>query len=154
MKKIDCWDDMRAHGVDALTGEACGYAMRLLCDVTEDGRDLIQRFLGGTVAIQPASNWNGGSANDPHVGSILLPRSILPELAAFTLLYTTSETAIVTFSDGRVASLDAERFQRYQELDAERDDDSKFPRMIDRVWRRPTETSSERNRHAMSGRVS
>jgi hypothetical protein len=145
---------MRLYGIDALTGEACGYAMRLLCDVTEAGRDLIQRFLGGTVLILPASHWNPGIASDPHVGSILLPRGILPELAAFTLLSTTYGTAIVTFSDGCVASLDAERFERYQALDAERSDESTFPRMIDRVWRRPLEASPERNVHQMSGRVS
>jgi hypothetical protein len=145
---------MRLYGIDALTGEACGYAMRLLCDLTESGRDLIQRFLGGTVLILPASHWNPGSPNDPHVGSVLLPRSILGDLAAFTLLYVTSQTAIVTFSDGRVASLDTEQFERYRELDADRSDESTFPRMIDRVWRRPTETIASRNVHQMSGRVS
>lgn len=152
MKKIDCWQDLEPFGIDPLTGEACGYAMRLLCDVTAAGRDLIQRLLGGNVEIRPGSNWNGGSANDPHVGSVLLPRGILPDLAAFALLSTTYGTAVVTMSDGSVREMDAERFERWQALDAERSDESRFPRMIDRVWRRPTERTAERNVHQMSGR--
>lgn len=152
MKSIQSWDDLRSYGIDLLTGEACGYAMRYLCDVTAAGAALLGRFFGGHVAIKEGSNWNRGSVEDPHVGSIMLTQGVFSDLAAFVLLETTRDTAIVS-RDGGAVELSAEYFERYRKLDAERPEGSTFEPLIRRVWRRPTERTVERNEHAMSGRV-
>lgn len=160
MRTINCWDDMEQFGIRLLTGEACGYAMRLLCDVTEDGKRLIQAFLGGNIEIKPGSNWNGGNVSDPHVGSILLPRGILMELGAFALLKTGTEI-VVTMGDDRVCEMDRERFDRYAKMDSDAfaagsafalgSGDKPW---LKRVWRRSSDPGTgDRNTHAFSGRT-
>ena len=68
MKKITCWDDLRPFGIDVLTAEACGLSYRVLCDVTERGKQTIQKALGITSLGLP-DNWNHGDPNDPPIGS-------------------------------------------------------------------------------------
>ena len=96
------WDDLRDFGIEPLTGEACGLAMRLLCDVTERGKAIIESFFGSRVAIEPDSNWNNGSKDDPHVGSVMLPRSIAEDLFAFVLCHSTRDQAVARMEDGTV----------------------------------------------------
>ena len=67
MQKITCWDDLRPYGIDVLTGEACGLSYRILCDVTESGKQTIQKALGITNLGLP-DNWNRGDPADPHIG--------------------------------------------------------------------------------------
>jgi len=68
MQKITCWDDLRPYGIAILTGEACGLSYRILCDVTERGKQTIQKALGITSLGLP-DNWNHGDPNDPPIGS-------------------------------------------------------------------------------------
>jgi len=155
MRRINSWEDLSQFGIVPLTGEACGLAMRLLCDVTEEGKKLIERFLGGTVEVKRGSNWNGGRDEHSHVGSVMLPRSIFGDLAAFCLL-TTGKEGVVTMGDGTVRELDSEHYERYQKLDADRAavEGSAFPQMLQRIWRRSTDPGTgDRNTHAMSGRT-
>lgn len=42
--------DLSQFGVGILTGEADPFGMRLLCDLTEDGRDLVCAYLGATTS--------------------------------------------------------------------------------------------------------
>jgi hypothetical protein len=141
-RTIESWYDLEAFGIIPLTGEACGLMMRLLCDVTEGGRKIVERFLGGTVAIKPGSHWNGGSKDDPHVGSVLLPRGIFTDLAAFTLCVTGTGT-VASCKDGTV-----------MECDGPLDGDEENIYRIARYYRRSTDPGTgDRNRHAMSGRV-
>ncbi len=161
MRTINCWDDIEQFGIKPLTGEACGYAMRLLCDVTPEGKSLIQSFLGGNVEIKPGSNWNGGSGDNPHVGSVLLARSMLTDLGAFALLKT-GTAIVVALHDGTVCEMDQERFAQYNTLDTgayERwlatDQKTPVPEMlIKRTWRRSSDPGTgDRNTHAFSGRT-
>lgn len=100
MRSVQNWSDLEQFGIKHLTGEACSYALRILCDVTESGKYLVEAFFGETIEIRRGSNWNSGNKDDPHVGSILLPRHILTELAAFCLLQTSDpESAIVHLTD-------------------------------------------------------
>ena len=167
MQAIKCWRDLEEYGIDALTGESCGYAMRLLCDVTASGKAILESFFGGNVTIEPGSNWNSGSANDPHVGSILLPRSILVDLGAFCLLHRVPEDSMVVcvmdhVADGtgyaaRYARADIEHMRELWQ----RDDDKPFEQLFERWarvrvrrwYKRPSESVVGRNRHAMSGRT-
>ena len=139
--RISCWDDLRLHGIEALTGEACGWALRLLCDVTKPGKELIERFFGGNITVAEGSNWNGSSRTEPHVGSVMLPHSILPELAAFTLAFRFSRGVAIT-KDGEAVAYEGEWPQ------------DTYP--LRRIVRRPennTAESCDRNTHQMSGRT-
>lgn len=152
MRRVNSWEDLSQFGIIPLTGEACGFCMRLLCDVTPAGVKTIERFLGGTVDVRKDSNWN---SRDGAVGSVMLPRSIFGDLAAFCLL-TTGTAGVVTMGDGTVRELDQEHYERYQKLDADRAavEGSAFPQMLKRTWRRSTDPGTgDRNTHAMSGRT-
>jgi hypothetical protein len=85
MKTINCWDDLTQYGIFPLTGEACGLMYRILCDVTAQGKRILEKALGIPDLKLPES-WNCGSEHDPHVGSIMLARDVLPFVGVFALL--------------------------------------------------------------------
>ena len=99
-RRIQSWDELRPFGIDLLTGEACGLAMRLLCDVTAAGRKLIEGFL--SCNLRDDSNWNGGSKDDPHVASVMLTRAVFNDLAAYILVSTCQrdDTNIAAYAEG------------------------------------------------------
>ena len=84
MKGIGCWNDLRPFGIDALTGEACGLSFRLLCDVTPKGKAILEKCLSCRLELGDA--WNGGSGDEPHVGSIMLAPHFLIPIGVFALL--------------------------------------------------------------------
>ncbi|MDP2607246.1 MAG: hypothetical protein Q8S00_32315 [Deltaproteobacteria bacterium] len=167
LRSIRCWDDLKPFGINCLTGEACGYAMRLLCDVTERGAEIVERYLGGTVQIKRGSNWNGGSSDDPHVGSVLLARDSLISLGAFCLLRTRTDSgsAIILLKEaygGYLVEYSAESLESYRELYQGRnggngfeggDSSDRFEARIARYYARPSVMDPERHTHAMSGRT-
>lgn len=72
-------------GVNPLTGEACAYGLRILCDASQEGVALLTQFLGtATLALSP--NWNSRVGERPAVASVLLPRETLRPLHVFALL--------------------------------------------------------------------
>jgi hypothetical protein len=66
MKTVSHWDALREYGIDVLTGEACSLMYRILCDLTLNGKRIVERCL--SVHIE-SENWNSGSKEDPHVAS-------------------------------------------------------------------------------------
>ena len=85
MKVISSWDHLRAFGIDALTGEACGLGFRILCDVTAKGKKVLEKCLG-TPSLTLYESWNRGSQADPHVGCVMLVPELLMPLSVFALL--------------------------------------------------------------------
>src|SRR5262245_12990411 len=85
MKTIDCLDDLTAFGVEPLTGEACGLMYRILCDVTDKGRRVIQKCFG-FPDLSLAAPWNSGTEKEPHTGSLMLAREMLVPIGIFALL--------------------------------------------------------------------
>ena len=83
MKTVSSWDHLRPFGIEALTGEACSLMYRVLCDLTENGKRIVERCL--SVQIQ-SENWNRGSDAAPHVASIMVTNEMLVPLAVFALL--------------------------------------------------------------------
>jgi hypothetical protein len=83
MKTIARWSDLESFGIDPLTAEACSLGMRILCDLTAQGRRVIERCLGVEIRSE---NWNSGSKDDPHVASVMLVAEMLQPLAVFALL--------------------------------------------------------------------
>ena len=156
MRQVNCWRDLEQFGICALTGEACSHAMRLLCDVTADGKRIVESFLGGRVEIAEGSNWNSRCSSGDHVGSVLLPRSILTDLGAFCLLETRElNSMIVGLKGGGVNEYNSKDLSYYLDYgDSIQAGFSKWHREeIQRYYCRPDESSSGRNEHAASGRV-
>jgi hypothetical protein len=142
MKTISGWRDLEPFGIDALTGEACGLMYRLLCDVTEPGRRIIETCLG--CRITPAEPWNRGTDESPHIGSVMLSLDFLLPLGVFALLENGCRT-VWLMEDRTLLGFEP--------------DDSPESVPGDLQTRRIVRTFSyggtagDRNVHAMSGRV-
>jgi hypothetical protein len=79
------WDDLEeAAGINVLTGEACAYSLRNLCDVNESGKELLQDYFG-MPALVLASPWNSMVKGQPSVGSIMLGHELFQPLGEFYL---------------------------------------------------------------------
>ena len=140
MKTISCWDHLGPYGVLALTGEACSLGYRLLCDLTENGKRIVERCL--SVHIE-SENWNHGSDAAPHIASIMLTHEMLMPLAVFALLESgchevwTTGGAAIGIEPGDPAD-QAERLKQVYKLGR------RF------AYHGPFQ---DRNQHQMSGRV-
>lgn len=85
MKVIRNWNDLEPYGVSCLTGEACGYGYRLLCDLNAMGVQLVQNCLE-ISEIKLRDAWNSKVNGEPAIASIMLPPSMITPLAIFALL--------------------------------------------------------------------
>lgn len=73
--------DLRAYGINFLTGEACSLGIRALCDLTPAGRDLVCELLGlPTVEFGEAVN-----GRDNQCYKMMLPYSLVNDLATVIL---------------------------------------------------------------------
>jgi hypothetical protein len=140
MKTVSSWDHLRPYGIDLLTGEACALGYRLLCDLTLQGQNTVERCF--SVAIQ-SENWNSGSDANPHVASIMLTHEMLLPLAVFALLDSGCREVWIT--DGAAIGIEstdtADQVKRLKQL-------HKLHRRFE--YHGPFE---DRNQHQMSGRV-
>lgn len=145
MKSIHCWNDMSSHGIDPLTGEACGLAYRILCDVTAKGKRILEKALG-VAELRLHENWNHGNDTDPHVGSIMLAFEVLPFFAVFALLEAGCPEVWLTKGNGVIgiersdSPEQVESFKKYHQKDLVR----RFAY---------GGTAGDRNVHVMSGRI-
>ena len=145
LKTISCWNDLRPYGIDVLTGEACGLSYRFLCDVTEQGRKILARWLS-MPELHLSDAWNRGNIADPHVGSILLAPEVLTGISVFALLETGC-TECWLCRNGTVFGV---------ELDDPSEQIAASKRMrADNIVRlfRSQGTAGDRNVHVMSGRI-
>ena len=83
MQTVRSWSDLEKFGIVFLTGESCSLMYRILFDLTANGKAIVERCLSVAITSEP---WNSGSASDPHVASIMLPREMFTPLAVFALL--------------------------------------------------------------------
>jgi len=95
MKTIGNWDALRDYGIVALTGEACSLMYRILCDLTKQGKEIVERCLSVEITSE---NWNTGSDEDPHVASIMLTHEMIVPLGVFALLKSGCREVWVTDS--------------------------------------------------------
>lgn len=85
---IYSWQDLEEYGINALTGEACAYGLRLLCDVNANGLALLEKFLSlpsGGLELNP--NWNSTVHGAPAIGSVMLPPGIIADLGVFIMFH-------------------------------------------------------------------
>ena len=145
MKTINSWEDLSHYGIVPLTGEACGLMYRILFDVTARGKKILQKAFD-VSELGLNENWNSGTDDDPHVGSIMLAREFLPFLGVFALLengcpevwLTKGNTLIGT--ERMDSAEDVENFKKFHA--------SKLVRRF-----AYSGTAGDRNQHMMSGRV-
>ena len=145
MQSIHTWADLSRFGIFPLTGEACGLMYRILCDVTEQGRKTLEKAFG-VVELRLSENWNQGTEAEPHVGSILLAREVLPFVGVFVLLEAGCTEAWLTNGGGVIgiepsdSDEEVECFKRYHAR-----------HLIRRLAYNGT--AGDRNVHLMSGRI-
>ena len=155
-KSVSSWEDMERYGVFALTGEACTLSMRLLCDVDSNGRQLLTKFLGGNVTLDPGSNWNSSKG---ACSSIMLPHGILCELGAFALHVVDGFKVVVRLEQNGVLGVDVPALQKQiatWETPCEWQEAIKLGsggREIERYYWAMDNSVAGRNVHQMSGRV-
>jgi hypothetical protein len=137
IKQIITLKDMEPFGIEALTGEACGYGLRELCDLNEDGAKYLREFfsLADNAFLPP---WNSHGKYGKHVASILIGHHSFDDIAIFLLLK--HHLWVVGAREGTFAA-DTE-----EELDAIRKWHHPFQTYFNNNW-------SSRNQHAMSGRL-
>lgn len=143
MQHVQSWRDLERYGIELLTGEACGLMYRLLCDVTAEGQKVIEKCFGITVTL--TEPWNSGRADDPHVGSILLPPTMLLPLGVFALLESGC-TEVWQIGDsliGMEPTDTTDERERAEQVYGDR---------RNRIFRYGG-TAGDRNVHMMSGRV-
>lgn len=141
--KVSNWADMRQFGINALTGESCGYNLRLLCDLSEQGKELVQRYLGLPMETPMFSNWNQYVGEAGAVSCMMLNKDSLVGLAMFCM-FVKGCVVVLRSDGGELIGLDSddERYEAYMGL-AEKLNWGVHPN-----YSRP-----ERNQHAMTGRT-
>lgn len=142
MKKISNFNDLLPFGIDPLTGEACSYSYRILCDVTAKGRKILLRALG-IPNINLYDPWNNGTPPNVHIGSCMISLCMLEFLAVFALLEDNAKE-IWIFKNGCVMGFyldDTEELIQQTERFCEGE-----------VRRKILPSFSDRQQHAMTGR--
>jgi hypothetical protein len=140
VSEVTEWKDLEHFGIIMLTGESCGLGMRLLCDLNTRGVLIINEFLGGNVTFKKDSNWNNGA-----VASILLPRSILQDLAAFCLLK--ENKIVVVCPGGDVVGMDEKEFEWRNQVTGWRES------LLHVYQKHGTASDGMRNQHRFTGRI-
>lgn len=100
MKTLHSWEDLRSYGIDILTGEACAYGYRVLCDVTKAGVTLFNSVFDMQSSLRPG--WN-----DQDSYSIMMPRSMFQPLAIFALFTVDNCSQVFVTYDGVVYGIEA-----------------------------------------------
>lgn len=139
------FSDLREFGINPLTGEACPWSQRLLCDLNERGRRIVLDMLGCDIGPLP-HNWNGGAEF-----SMMLPMAVLDIDVPLWCLISIGYTEFVVSKDGlcgRDAGDTDEEWEQYfdtlQML-------SREPR---KIWPTGGPRRGSRMVHAISGRAS
>ena len=148
---IHTWSDLSKFGINPLTGEACKYGQRLLCDLSEDGVALVRDLFGlpavvSDVRDQFPINWNSMVGDKPAIASIMLPRGMFGDICRFALFRAGYELVIWSHDGG---------WAGYMQSDIPKDiTHEKLEAMYKAVYRNPAPgAASSRNQHAMSGRT-
>lgn len=119
MKAIHRMQDLEPFGIIPLTGESDQHCYRILCDVTAQGKKIIERTLATELKL--SENWNGGSKDNPHIGSLLLPFEFVPSISVFALLSDTDICEVWLMKSGSVMGFGVEdvelkdRLQKHHE---------------------------------------
>lgn len=84
--QIQCADDLLEYGVGFLTGEACTYGMRVLCDMNAQGTVLLADFFGIKNYAFPKP-WNSQVEGAPSKGSVMLTWGTINDLSKYIMVH-------------------------------------------------------------------
>lgn len=146
MRVLNQFSALAPYGINALTSEACPFGLRILCDLSEEGRSLVARFLGTPDMDCFPENWNSYTSDGtPAVSSVLLPRSAMRDLMVFVLFVEDECSEVILCADGTVVGIGKgdDYRARYLEL---AQSDSRYT-----VLTLPH--GGDRNTHLFSGRI-
>jgi len=102
MKTISSFRELGEFGIDALTGEVCGYGYRMLCDLTERGIKIVAASMGINDSL--FRNSLPDAWNSKGVRSIMLAPQMLTPLAVFAL-FDYGCTVVYIMYDGSVVGI-------------------------------------------------
>lgn len=148
-------NDLQKYGINFLTGEACSYGTRVLCDLNEDGVKVVSSWLGIKEDSFPA-NWNSKVNGKPAVASFLLPLGCLRELFLWVLIHVEKYEVVLDMQHSDMVGMnkDSEHYKLYTKLAAEMKALGEPYTVAVRHFQQDTERSvSGRNVHQFSGRV-
>jgi hypothetical protein len=123
--EIKEWRDFTQFGINMLTAEADGTGLRLLCDVSQAGVDLLSEFYGvKTMEVYEARNTGDKINGLPPIGSLFLTRGIFLDLAAFCVLHVADVAVVVQPQKGEywtvwesVTGYSKEEFEHFRTRD-------------------------------------
>lgn len=147
---------LRPFGIDVLTGESCAHGLRMLCDLTDEGKLIVIKALGlGSAGFEPAWNSKG-------TGSIMLHYGMLEILSIYAMLTAGYERIFVCgqgvagASSGKAAEYYdmAIRDQRWavEHYEKNKQELPRGYRWYGGVIRILTNCAADRNVHQMTGR--
>ena len=112
---VNGFSGLEQFGILSLTGEACAFSQRMLCDVNTDGADLLADFWGLPL-VNLAEPMNSRVAGKPSCGSVMLARSGWRAIAEFAL-FKSGALARFEREDGTLVGLYTQDYvDRYAEL--------------------------------------
>jgi hypothetical protein len=151
-KPVFGFRDLAQFGITGLTGEACAYSMRTLCDVNEEGKALLAEFFG-MPELTLAKNMNSTVDGKPSIGSIMLTHDIVPKLAQFA--FFTKDALAVVISGGREINglFEAERVQQYRDFIEQHPNETSFDLVTNHAIRSSAPMVGSRNVHMATGRA-
>ena len=150
---ISNWEHLEHFGIKALTGEACSYMMRILCDVNEDGRRDILDYLSLPANTVLTGPWNSQVNGKPSVGSIMLHRDCTSAIAEFMLRRAGAKALVRRPSSDTIVGLFTdERVMQYEQLLTDFPDTT-CTWQIHRISRNAQPCIGSRNIHAATGRA-
>lgn len=151
LKPVSNIRDMAQFGINGLTGEACAYGMRTLCDVNEEGKALLAEFFGMPDISLPR-NMNSTVDGQPAIGSLMLAHDIVPKLAQFAF-FTKGALAVVIMGGREIHGIfEAERLQQYRDF-AEKENGASVTVVTNYALRSAAPMVGSRNVHQATGRV-
>ena len=135
------WEHLEGFGITYLTGERCGHGLRILCDLSEEGKMYLENFFDCELKLD--KSWNNG------VGAILLPQGILTDLGVFLLLTQADCAAVGIETSGGVLGIEPEVIPQFKErnLKYTKDEDN-YTTFFKEVYF----NKNSINQHQMSGR--
>lgn len=151
MHKTFSYRNLSELGINPLTGEACAFAQRILCDLNEQGVDLLSEYWG-VKRKAFNENYNSKVEGMDAIASCMIDRRAFFQIITFAarrqgypyiILDHINEQVTVTDEDGMLES--------FELLNSLRDVKEQFH--IIRNVRSGVPSVGSRNVHQMSGRV-
>lgn len=152
---INSWNDLQKYGINTLTGEACAYSMRILCDLSADGANLVSSALGLQVGRLPAeiynNNWNSRVDGAEAVASVMLFREMLTPLSIFILFSIENCRLVIVSDDGSILGYSDADIEKYKLTQGRLD--QLYGGRIYRNHKHPEVSVGDRNVHQATGRT-